>query len=86
VAELATHEDLLVVLRAVPGLAERGRTPGHFYLRGRPFLHFHGAGSERTADLRRTGDWERFPAATPDDRVALVAKVAAFLGAKRPSR
>ena len=73
----ATHEDLLEALRAVPGLVERGKRPGTFYRRSRPFLHFHGAGDARTADLRRGDGWQRLPAATPADRAALLAAVEA---------
>jgi hypothetical protein len=73
----ATHEDLLAALRAVPGLAERGKVPGHFYRGSRALLHFHGSGSDRTADLKEAdGSWTRLPAATPGERAALLAEVA----------
>jgi hypothetical protein len=72
---LATHADLLEALRSLDGLVEKGKTPAHFYLRSRPFLHFHGTGDELCADLRRAQDWERIPAATPAERAALLDAV-----------
>ena len=78
-AGTATHDDLLAVLRSLDALNERGRTP-HFYRGGTPFLHFHGDGDGRTADLRRGRDWERLPAATPADRAALLGRVRDLLG------
>jgi len=77
-AGTATHDDLLAVLRSLDALNERGKTP-HFYRGATPFLHFHGAGDARTADLRRGGDWQRLPAATPADRAALLAQVRELL-------
>jgi hypothetical protein len=73
----ATHTELLDALRAVPGLVERGKVPGHFYRGARAFLHFHGSVADRTADLKEPdGSWTRLPAATPDERAALLAEVA----------
>jgi hypothetical protein len=79
---LATHDDLLAALRALDGLVEKGKTPAHFYLRSRPFLHFHGTGGERCADLRRDDDWERIPAATPAERAALLDAVRRHLASR----
>jgi hypothetical protein len=79
VTEPATFDDLLDELRSLPGLVERGKRPGTFYRRSRPFLHFHGSGHGRTADLRTGDDWTRLPAATPADRAALLAAVEARL-------
>ena len=80
VARLTTHEDLLAALRAIDGMRER--TPGRFYVRSRPFLHFHGMLEERCADLRTGADWERLPAATARDRAALVKRVEQFFATK----
>lgn len=77
--EPATFDELLDALRSLPGLVERGTRPGTFYRRSRPFLHFHGSGHGRTADLRTGGGWTRLPAATPADRAALLAAVEARL-------
>ncbi len=78
---LASHADLLDALRSLDGLVEKGKTAGHFYVRSRPFLHFHGSDDERCADLRRAEDWERIPAATPEDRAALLHTVQEHLSA-----
>jgi len=79
VTEPATFDDLLDALRSLPGMVERGKRPGTFYRRSRPFLHFHGSRHGRTADLRTGDDWTRLPAATPADRAALLAAVEARL-------
>ena len=78
-----THDELVAALRGLDGLDERGRTP-HFYLAGRPFLHFHGAGGAQAADIRPpgAGDWERVPAATAADRAALLARVEGVLATR----
>ena len=78
-----THDELVTALRRLDGLEERGKTP-HFYLAGKPFLHFHGAGDGREADIRPPGaaDWDRVPAATPADRAALLARVGEVLATR----
>lgn len=82
-----SHDELVAALRRLDGLEERGKTP-HFYLGGRPFLHFHGDGDERTADIRPpgAGEWERVPAATPADRAVLLERVTGALAATRTGR
>jgi hypothetical protein len=76
----ASHDALLAELRAVPGLTERGKRPGTFYRASRPFLHFHGAEGDRTADLKEPdGSWTRLPAETPAERAALLDAVEAHL-------
>lgn len=72
-----THEQLLDALRTLPTLTEK--SPGRFYRRSRAFLHFHGKGEDLCADVRLGDDWERLPAARPDDRAALAERVALFL-------
>jgi hypothetical protein len=72
---LDTHDDLLAALRRLGGLTERGKTPGHFYRGSQAYLHFHGQGHTRSADLRRDGAWDRLPAGTPEARAALLATV-----------
>jgi hypothetical protein len=48
--------DLLDEVRAWAGVVER--TPGVFYLRRQPFLHFHlGAGGRRRADIKGRSGW-----------------------------
>ena len=48
--------DLLADLRRWPDVVER--SPGVFYVRRRPFLHFHLlAGGRRRADVKGRSDW-----------------------------
>lgn len=42
--------DVLGAIRALPDIQER--RPGIFYVRGRPFLHFHVRGDDRWADAK----------------------------------
>ena len=81
-SDLSSHEAFLAALRTVDGLTERGKTGGHFYAGSSPVIHFHGTGADRCADLRRTrtSDWERLPAATPEDRAALLGAVRSVVG------
>ncbi len=57
-------------LRARTGLVEK--RPGIFYVKGRAFLHFHEDRAGLFADLRRSGDWQRFPVNSPDERAKLL--------------
>ena len=72
-ASLATHDDLLEVLRSVDGIREK--SPGHFYRKSRACLHFHGSGPDLHADVRFDKEWEAVPAATPAERMGLVEHV-----------
>lgn len=57
----ARHEDLLDLedvfceLRKLPGISER--SPGVFYLRRVPFLHFHTKDGDRWADVKVGTIW-----------------------------
>ncbi len=64
-------DDLLVALRAVPGLVEKNR--GTFYRRSRAFLHFHEDPSGLYADIRIGDDFERHRVQTEAERRALLA-------------
>ncbi|HEY5290164.1 MAG TPA: hypothetical protein VIJ59_09035, partial [Caulobacteraceae bacterium] len=56
--DLDRLEPLLARLRALPRLSEKSR--GVFYLKGRPFLHFHADPAGLFADVRGSdGDFER---------------------------
>lgn len=72
-AALDQLEPLLVDLRELPGLRERGR--GVFYRRGRAFLHFHQDPSGLFADLRDEDgrDFERFEVSESAGRARLLA-------------
>jgi hypothetical protein len=56
--------DVLAEVRAWPGIVEKG--PGVFYLRRRPFLHFHlAAGGARRADIKGRAGWIPFDLPRP---------------------
>ncbi|MET0273059.1 MAG: hypothetical protein ABW360_08720 [Phenylobacterium sp.] len=68
--DLDRLEDLLVRLRALPGLVEKKR--GVFYRRSRAFLHFHEDPKGLFADI---GD-DRFDVTEEPGRLALLRAVA----------
>ena len=68
---------LLGAIRSRPGLAER--RPGILYRRGRAFLHFHEDPAGLFADLRDSGDWERFRVTDPAEQAHLLAALDAAL-------
>lgn len=70
-------EPLLAKLRAMPALKEKSR--GAFYRGGRAFLHFHEHGEMLYADLRTSGDFERFPSTTRKEQSALLKLVRSAL-------
>jgi hypothetical protein len=71
-------EPLLVRLRALEGVTERGR--GVFYRKSRAFLHFHEDPSGLHADLRCDGDaFQRSRVETEIERNALFEAVRAAL-------
>jgi hypothetical protein len=72
--DLDRLEDLLVRLRALPGLVEKKR--GVFYRKGRAFLHFHEDPKGLFADL---GD-DRIDVTAEPGRQALLALVSERLG------
>ena len=63
-------EPILKQVRMLPGLKERKR--GAFYRKSSAFLHFHEDPAGFFADLKRDGDWSRFPVNTP-------AQIASFV-------
>jgi hypothetical protein len=54
-ARLADLEGVLDELRTWSGVEDRGG--GTFYVRRKPFLHFHAGHQGRRADVRRTDGW-----------------------------
>jgi hypothetical protein len=60
-ARLDGLEGILVGLRRLPALDEV--KPGVFYVRRKPFLHFHTSATARAADVKEGSDW--------GDRIAL---------------
>ena len=74
-AALDELEPLLVRLRELDGLVERGR--GVFYRRSKAFLHFHEDASGLHADVRLSTEFERFRVETraeQDDLLRLIAR------------
>ncbi len=57
---LTTAGALLDAVRELSGVVER--SPGVFYRRSRPFLHFHEDGEELFVDIKVDGEWVRNPA------------------------
>jgi hypothetical protein len=56
--QLADLEQELEALRALAGLREK--SPGVFYLRSLPFLHFHDKHGVRWADMKvKGGGWQK---------------------------
>jgi hypothetical protein len=70
---LAALSELIESLRKRNALLEKRL--GIFYTKGRAFLHFHQDPAGLFADLRRGGDWQRFPVNDPDECAALLAAV-----------
>ena len=71
-----THDDLVAALRQIDSLHDVGNYHPNFHFRSRPFLHFHVGPVGTYADVRfGTGDFEPVPAATPEEREALLARV-----------
>jgi hypothetical protein len=70
-------EPMLVALRALPGLTERGR--GVFYRGSRAFLHFHEDISGHHVDVRLAVEFERFRVQTKAEQRAVLAKVRRLL-------
>ena len=71
-----THEQLVAALRALDGLVDVGREHPNFHFRGKPFLHFHSDDEGTYADVRfGSGDFEPMWAATPRERLELLARV-----------
>lgn len=78
---LDTLEPLLVALRALPGLTEKGR--GVFHRKSKSFLHFHEDPKGLFADLRldSADDFERIDVTDAAGRASLLAAVEAQLRA-----
>ena len=74
--DLDRVEDLLVHLRALPGLVEKKR--GVFYRKSRAFLHFHEDPKGMFADISDPD--ERIDVTEPAGQAALVAAARRRLG------
>ena len=71
---LDSIEDVLSVLREMPGLIEKSR--GVFYRRSRAFLHFHEDPTGVYADVRIGEEFTRFCVQSGEERGAFLALVA----------
>jgi hypothetical protein len=65
--------EVLESLRRRTALVEK-RT-GIFYVRGKPFLHFHEDRAGIFADVRDRGEWRRFPVNSVAECATLLAAV-----------
>jgi hypothetical protein len=54
-ARLADLQDILAEVRSWDGVEDRGG--GTYYVRRKPFLHFHVSRDQRRADVRGEDDW-----------------------------
>jgi len=82
--DLQPIEPILVTLRAIAGMAERG--PGRFYRRGSAFLHFHAENSLLFADLKQEGQWVRHALRTRRDAASLIAMARQIVAAEAQAR
>jgi hypothetical protein len=73
---LATIASLLEKLEALP-LKRRGN--GTFYLRSKPFLHFHEDPAGLFADITPGAGWERLPVNSRKERDELYRKASSHL-------
>ena len=73
VSALNRLESTLRDLREFSELRER--SPGVFYRKSKPFLHFHEDATELYADLRIGSEFERFPLNSAGDRDVLMNTV-----------
>ncbi|WP_395714965.1 hypothetical protein [Reyranella sp.] len=71
---------LLAQLRPHDRLKENSR--GVFCCRSRAVLHFHEDPAGLFADLRESGDWQRFAVNTAPEQAALVLTIARFVAAR----
>lgn len=62
-ARLGDLEDVLAEVRSWQGVEDRGG--GTFYLRRKPYLHFHVGRDSRRADIRRLEGWIEFDLPEP---------------------
>ena len=68
-------DEVLVALRAIPGLRERRR--GNFSKGSKAFLHFHEDTGRYYADVRLTDRFERMPVTSRDERATFLKRVRA---------
>lgn len=75
-ADGMSFDDLVAALRQVEGLRDKGKRYPNFHLRSKPFLHFHPGTAGLYADVRFGDAFEPVPASTPEQREALLHRVA----------
>jgi len=72
-AALDVLSDMLHEIRARHGITEK--TPGIFYKKSKPFLHFHEDPAGLFADLRTGADFVRYPVNTRAEWDVLLAEI-----------
>jgi hypothetical protein len=70
-------EPVLKQLRAIDGLKEKSR--GTFYRKSQAFLHFHEDPAGFFADLKKDGDFVRFPVNNRAEIAALIREAISLL-------
>jgi len=80
---IATHEELVDLLREIDGLRDKGKVHPAFHYKSRAFLHFHGDERGYYADVRFGDDFEPVRAATPTERADLIRRVRAHVDGQR---
>ena len=71
-------EPVLALLRTIEGLQEKSR--GTFYRGSKAFLHFHEDPAGFFADLKKNGDFVRFPVNNRLEIAALIREAKSALG------
>ena len=82
-ARLSDLQDGLDMFRSWDGIEDRGG--GTFYLRRKPFLHFHAGRDHRRADVRGPEGWTEVDLPEPSSAAARRRLVKALLAARGPA-
>jgi hypothetical protein len=73
---------LKTLLERLRNLPIREKSRGIFYLRSRPFLHFHEDATGIFADLRGNDAWQRFRVTTRAEQAAMLAQAKRLTASK----
>jgi hypothetical protein len=82
-APIATHGELVSLLRDLDGLRDKGKVHPAFHFQSRAFLHFHIDEDGYYADVRFGENFERVAATTGDERAELLRRVRAHIAGHR---
>lgn len=78
-ADPKTLSKLTALLKGLRKLPLKEKSPGVFYYRSRAFLHFHDDEAGIFADIRLTGDWERYCVSGKTAQADLLAQARQFM-------